>query len=58
MPDYLVTWEINIYANNPRDAAEEALRIHRDPDSTATVFSVRGCDSDGDAVVVDLGEEV
>ena len=57
MPDYLVTWEITIDANNPRDAAEEALRVHRDPGSTATVFSVRECDSDEDAVFVDLEEE-
>lgn len=40
MDTYLVTWTIEIDANSPREAAEEALRIHRDPNSIATVFRV------------------
>lgn len=37
---YRVTWEIDIDAANPREAAEKALHIQRDVDSTATVFTV------------------
>ena len=37
---YRVRWEIDIYANTPREAAQEARRIQRDPESTATVFAV------------------
>lgn len=42
VPDksYRVTWEIDIDAANPREAAEKALHIQRDVDSTATVFTV------------------
>lgn len=42
MPDksYRVTWEIDIDAASPREAAEKALHIQRDPDSIATVFTV------------------
>jgi hypothetical protein len=41
MPDYLVTWAINIEdAADEVEAAEKALAIQRDPDSTATVFEV------------------
>jgi hypothetical protein len=38
---YRVTWEIDVDASSPRDAAEQALAIHRDPFSTATVFTVK-----------------
>ena len=42
IPDksYRVTWEIDIDAASSREAAEKALHIQRDPDSTATVFTV------------------
>ena len=40
MPEYLVNWAIEINADSPEAAAEEALRIHRDKDSYATVFEV------------------
>ena len=43
MPSYLVTWEINIDADTPGCAAEEALAVQRDPTSTATVFKVTMC---------------
>jgi hypothetical protein len=36
----LVRWEINIDADSPREAAEFALEIQRDPSSIATVFNV------------------
>jgi len=37
---YKVTWEIELDATSPREAAELALEIQRDPFSTATVFTV------------------
>ena len=41
MSDYLVTWTIDIEAESAEEAAEEALKIQRDPHSEATFFSVR-----------------
>ena len=40
--EYRVEWVIELSALSPREAAEEALRIQRDPDSTALVFDVSG----------------
>lgn len=40
MAIYRVTWEIDIDAKPAKAAAVEALRIHRDPESIATVFHV------------------
>ena len=37
---YLVCWEIDIWAKDPKAAAEKALAIHRNPESIATIFSV------------------
>ena len=37
---YLVKWEINVDAASPREAAQKAREIQREPDSTATVFEV------------------
>jgi len=39
--NYLVIWEINIEADSSIEAAKEALKIQRDPYSTATVFKVK-----------------
>jgi hypothetical protein len=38
---YRVSWEIDIDAECPVDAAAKTLRIQRDPESIATVFKVR-----------------
>jgi hypothetical protein len=40
MPEYHVTWEIDLDADSPREAAERALAIHRNPESIATFFEV------------------
>lgn len=49
---YRVKWEIDIFTeSNPEDAAREALRIQRNPESIATVFDVRDCDSKVDTRV-------
>lgn len=38
--EYLVRWEIQLYAKSPEEAARKALKIHRDPESIATIFQV------------------
>jgi len=56
MPDYLVEWDIDIFdVPTPHGAAEEALRIHRNPQSIATVFSVTNTET-GVRTVVDLSK--
>ena len=54
MPEYHVTWEIDLAADSPREAAREALAIQRDPGSIATVFDVT--DAAGRTDRVDLEE--
>ena len=39
---YLVEWAIDIEADTKQEAAVEALRIQRDPNSTATLFEIDG----------------
>lgn len=40
MSEYRVVWEIDVDAESYEEAAKEAFNIQRDPDSTATVFTV------------------
>lgn len=54
---YRVVWQIDLYAKTPEEAAEEALRIQRDPDSLATVFNVTEDRGRGKTTVVDLYPE-
>jgi hypothetical protein len=49
---YCVRWEIDVHADSPREAAEQALEIQRRRDSTATVFQVVG--PDGARETIDL----
>jgi hypothetical protein len=58
MTTYRVTWEIDIEADNPTDAAREARKIQRDLESTATVFAVSETFSPGmtKISIVDLAE--
>ncbi|RLC88670.1 MAG: hypothetical protein DRJ03_01995 [Chloroflexi bacterium] len=49
MTEYLVVWKIELTADSPQEAAAEALKIHRDAESYATVF---------DVVDMDTGKEV
>ena len=53
---YHVVWEIDIDAESPREAAEEAWAIMRYQDSRANYFEV--FDQDGDKTNVDLMEDV
>jgi hypothetical protein len=41
MPLHRVTWEIDIEAKTPKEAARKALEIQHDPLSPATVFTVK-----------------
>ena len=52
MASFLVTWEIDIETDTPRNAALEALHIQRRPGSTATVFRV--IDEQGETHQIDL----
>jgi hypothetical protein len=54
MTSYSVNWRIDIEAESPVEAARQALEIHRDPGSLATVFEVY--DEDGHHTSVDLLE--
>lgn len=44
--EYKVTWEIDISADSPTEAALLALETQRDGSSVATVFKVSGPDGD------------
>lgn len=40
MKHFVVTWVIDIHADNAQEAAAQALITQRDPESTATFFTV------------------
>lgn len=40
MKSYLISWEIDLHADSPREAAEKAFEIQRDPASEALFFEV------------------
>ena len=52
---YLVMWEMDTYADSPREAAEKAWGHMQAPDSIANVFNV--LDKDGVGTIIDLSEE-
>lgn len=56
MDDYHVTWEIEVCADTPEEAAREAWRLMRVSDSTANVFDVTLPDESGETIRVDLQE--
>ncbi|GMW03625.1 MAG: hypothetical protein AMXMBFR84_47590 [Candidatus Hydrogenedentota bacterium] len=51
--EYRVTWNIDLDADSPEEAASQALAIHRNTESWATHFEVR--DKSGRVHEVDLG---
>ena len=55
MKQFLVTWEIDIYADTPREAAVKAKAIMQDKNASANVFEV--FDSDDQQHQIDLDEE-
>ena len=52
---YLVTWEMDIYADSPWEAAEKAWGHMRALDSSANVFEV--IDANGVGTIIYLSEE-
>jgi hypothetical protein len=59
MKEYRVSWEIDLMARNPREAAVQAREIHLSVDSIANVFDVREIQGpllSHDVVTVDLSE--
>ena len=56
MKSYHVTWEIEIDADDPQKAAEQAFSCMQRPETTATVFDVTDSET-GETVRVDLLEE-
>lgn len=53
--EYLVTWEIELDAESPKEAAYKAWEIMRAPDSTANHFAVFS--ENGDLEFIDLTED-
>jgi hypothetical protein len=53
---YRVRWDIDVDAGDPVEAAREALRIQRDPESTALCFYVENTRTDEHPVLIDLME--
>jgi hypothetical protein len=54
-PTFHVTWEIDLYADTPQDAAQLAWDMLQGQGSTCTVFEV--FDEDGNKTCVDLLED-
>ena len=54
MKTYRVTWEIDVDANSPREAAERAQAIQHNPESTGTVFKVNKLGISSSAEEIDL----
>lgn len=54
MNEYRITWEIDLHANTPEEAARAARAIQLRADSMATVFEVTG--ADGTPHRIDLDE--
>lgn len=55
MKSYSVSWEIELDAETPQDAAREAWKIMRLTDSSANCFTV--CDDEGNVTRIDLQKE-
>ncbi len=55
MGTYHVTWEIDVDADSPLEAARQARELQR-PGSSANVFDVLEHDSEGDIERFDLDE--
>jgi hypothetical protein len=53
---FIVTWEIDVYAKNAKEAAEKALTTQRDPDSIATYFGVKDVKYNM-SVIIELEED-
>lgn len=54
MKEYTVSWDIQLDAESPLEAAKKAFAIMRDPDSLATCFDVIA--PNGECIGIDLHE--
>lgn len=54
MMQFRVTWAIDIEADTAREAAEKALEVQRDPESTAVIFEVKEFYGSGEFEEIDL----
>lgn len=50
MPEYLITWTIEIEASDAIEAVREARKIQLDPDSHATVFKAAAVDEEEEEI--------
>jgi hypothetical protein len=57
MPEYLVSWDIDIEADTPAEAATKSLIIQRDPNSTAISFTVKD-KHDNNITIIDLCDDL
>ena len=58
MPEYLVTWKVDIEADSPQEAARMAVAMHRNPESIANYFTVKNKATDKEQNIdVDLLED-
>lgn len=63
LKEYTVTWQVDVSAATPREAALRAFEMQRDPTSRATVFDVSlyddqvGYDPGEAAIRIDVGAE-
>ena len=55
MPEYLITWTIEIEADSPLEAVQEARKIQLDPESISTIFSAED-DEGSDPWTIDLND--
>jgi hypothetical protein len=55
MPEYLVSWAIQVDADNPLEAARRAREMQLDPNSLATFFTVAD-DDNGESFAVDVAD--
>ncbi len=53
---YFITWEIEVTAKDPIDAARIAFEMQQDPDTLATCFKVTEQDGE-ETITIDLLEE-
>lgn len=57
-PEFLVSWEIELGADSPRDAARRAREIQLDPSNYASKYEVKRMETnDTDWQAIDLFEE-
>lgn len=56
MPEYIVTWTIDVEADTPQEAALKAYAIQQDPTSRATCFGTASWDEPEVVTFVDVAE--